>query len=103
MLALHNAEHTYLQPERFAFMQKRIKVEGASMQVRLSAVPDGRYSLTLYQDLNSNGKLDRNLLGMPAEPFGFSRNPVVRFGPPAYTATLFAVPATKTILIQMQD
>jgi uncharacterized protein (DUF2141 family) len=37
-------------------------------------VPPGTYALAIYHDLNSNGKLDKNLVGYPKEPFGFSNN-----------------------------
>lgn len=43
----------------------------------------GAYALTLFHDENANGKLD-TLFGIPREGFGFSRNPVVRFGAPRY-------------------
>ncbi|MEZ5715546.1 MAG: DUF2141 domain-containing protein [Paracoccaceae bacterium] len=38
-------------------------------------VENGTYGIAVFQDLNGNGKLDTNLLGLPREPYGFSRNP----------------------------
>jgi uncharacterized protein (DUF2141 family) len=32
----------------------------------------GTYGLTLIDDENENGKIDKNLIGMPKEGFGFS-------------------------------
>lgn len=32
----------------------------------------GEYVFSLYQDLNSNGKLDTNFIGIPREPVGIS-------------------------------
>ena len=32
-------------------------------------------AITLYQDLNANGKLDANPFGMPTEPWGASGQP----------------------------
>jgi uncharacterized protein (DUF2141 family) len=40
-------------------------------------------ALTLYQDLNDNGKLDANLLGIPSEPWGASGKPP-GFGAPTW-------------------
>ena len=34
----------------------------------------GAYAMALYQDVNSNGKIDKNLIGIPTEPYGFSNN-----------------------------
>ncbi len=46
-------------------------------------LPPGSYALALFHDENANRKLD-TILGIPREGFGFSRNPVVRFGAPRY-------------------
>jgi uncharacterized protein (DUF2141 family) len=37
-------------------------------------------ALTMFQDLDSDGKMNKNLLGMPTEPWGSSGTPGV-FGP----------------------
>ncbi len=43
-------------------------------------LPAGDYAVSVYHDLNSNGKLDKNIFGAPNEPYAFSRNykPVFR-------------------------
>lgn len=38
-------------------------------------------ALMVTQDLNGNGKLDRNLLGLPTEPWGASANPSAMAAP----------------------
>ncbi len=35
-------------------------------------LPTGECLFSIYQDVNSNGKIDTYLLGIPKEPFGFS-------------------------------
>ena len=55
-----------------------------SLDVRVGAVPPGRYAIQAFQDRDGNGTLARNLLGIPSEPFGLSRSPATRFGPPAF-------------------
>lgn len=42
-------------------------------------VPLGEYAIAVYHDKNDNDKLDKNMVGYPREPFGFSNNyrPVV--------------------------
>lgn len=37
-------------------------------------IPFGEYAIAVFQDLNNNKKLDKNLFGYPKEPFGFSKN-----------------------------
>ncbi|MDB5748117.1 MAG: hypothetical protein JWP72_2965 [Massilia sp.] len=47
-------------------------------------VPPGTWAVLAYQDENNNGELDRNLIGMPKEPYGFSRDARSKFGPPRF-------------------
>ncbi len=52
-------------------------------------VPHGHYALSLFHDVNSNTKLDKNWLGIPKEGYGFSRDPSIGFGPPGWDETVF--------------
>jgi uncharacterized protein (DUF2141 family) len=58
-------------------------VPATQHQLHFSDVPIGRYALSVFHDENSNRKLD-TIVGIPKEGFGFSRNPVIRFGPPRF-------------------
>ena len=49
----------------------------------MTQLQPGTYALTVVHDENLNHKLDTTL-GIPREGFGFSRNPVVRFGAPKF-------------------
>jgi uncharacterized protein (DUF2141 family) len=52
--------------------------------VAVKGVPTGTWAVLAYQDENGNGELDRNLVGMPKEAYGFSRDARGRFGPPGF-------------------
>jgi uncharacterized protein (DUF2141 family) len=58
-------------------------VPASAARLLFTNLPPGQYALALFHDENVNSKLD-TLLGIPREGFGFSRNPVVRFGAPRY-------------------
>ncbi len=53
----------------------------STMSFPLCGVSGDKVSLTLYQDLNGNGKLDRNVLGIPTEPWGASGQPAAMSAP----------------------
>lgn len=61
----------------------KLKVPASSRRIRFVGFTPGEYALTLFHDQNGNGRLDTTL-GIPREGFGFSRNPVVRFGAPRF-------------------
>jgi len=67
-----------------------------TMMVRIPGVAPGTYGLSLIHDENGNGKLDK-LGPVPTEGFGFSRNPAIRFGPPAFKDVSFPVSGEKTV------
>jgi uncharacterized protein (DUF2141 family) len=52
--------------------------------IAVPGVPKGTWAVLVYQDENENGELDRNLLGIPKENYGFSRDAAGRFGPPSF-------------------
>ncbi len=41
----------------------------------------GEYAIAVYHDVNGNGEMDRNFIGLPKEPYGFSNNARGSFGP----------------------
>ena len=55
------------------------------------SLPFGKYALAIFQDLNENGKLDKNLWGIPTEPYGFSNNPKAKWKKPTYEEAAFPI------------
>jgi uncharacterized protein (DUF2141 family) len=52
-------------------------------------VPAGRYAVAVGHDENGNRRMDKNLMGIPIEGWGTSRDAPARFGPPSYTDAVF--------------
>ena len=65
-------------------MTKSIPIKaGQNSGSILISLPNGDYAVSAFLDQNNNGKLDTKL-GIPSERFGFSNNPVIKFGAPTY-------------------
>jgi len=58
---------------------------------KLSDLPPGTYAIGVIHDQDNNGKLSTNAVGYPTEKFGFSNNPKVYFGPPAFEKAAFVL------------
>ena len=56
----------------------------------LTDVPAGEYALMVYYDENDNLEIDKNFIGIPTEPLGFSNNYRPK-GPPSYTRAAFSL------------
>ena len=55
----------------------------------IEGLKPGTYAIAVIQDLNGNGELDRNFLGIPKEPLAFSViTEIPRTSRPACTATI---------------
>lgn len=56
--------------------------------IPITQLPFGSYAVAIFHDLNGNGKLDKNTLGIPTEPYAFSNNPSVKWRSPTFAETL---------------
>ncbi len=57
----------------------------------LEGIPPGTYAIQTFQDVNANGEMDTNWLGIPLEPFGFSRDARPFLAKPRFKAVSFHV------------
>jgi len=59
-------------------------------------IPQGKYAIALFHDTNSNGRLDKNFLGIPKEGYGFSNNPQRGFSKPSFEQCSFRLQGNQT-------
>jgi uncharacterized protein (DUF2141 family) len=59
--------------------------------VVLHNIPAGIYAIEAYQDVNSNNQMDTSWLGLPLEPFGFSRDAVPFLSKPSFDQVKFTL------------
>jgi uncharacterized protein (DUF2141 family) len=60
-------------------------------------IPTGNYATAVFQNVTSDGKINKNLVGVPKEPCGFSKNHCGMFGPPDVAGAAFDVAEDKSI------
>ena len=90
MVAIFNSEGSFLKAPARA---SAAAAGQTGTKVVLKDLPEGEYAFAVYHDANSNGKMDKNPLGIPTEDYAFSNNAVGRMGPPSYASAKFALPA----------
>lgn len=59
--------------------------------VTLHDVEPGTYGVQVMHDVNGNGELDANMLGIPKEPWAFSNNAKGKFGPAKWKDVQFTI------------
>ena len=77
-----------------AVSQKKFSIDANANSVKIVSLDKlevgKKYVINVFQDMNGNEKLDRNFVGFPKEPFGFSNNVSALFGPPSYKELEFS-------------
>ena len=71
-----------------SFMQR---AQAGAMMFSTSGLPAGEYAVRIMHDVNDNGELDSNYIGMPTEPWAFSNNATGSFGPPGWDQVKFTL------------
>ncbi len=86
-----------------AFMRVVEPVTADPMPVSIEGLPHGLYAIALFHDRNDDAVLDRNILGIPTERFGFSGGARAVTGPPSYESAAFLFDNPSLLLfIEMQ-
>jgi len=65
-------------------------------------LPAGSYAVSLFHDENGNGVMDRNVIGLPLERYGFSRDARATMGPPSFADAAFELKADTHISITLK-
>lgn len=72
-LGLYNIPETFLSTtEQYKLIYQPVK--NLSEIIIIDSLPKGSYAISLMQDQNENGEMEKNFFGIPKEPYGFSTN-----------------------------
>jgi uncharacterized protein (DUF2141 family) len=81
-----------------------VPVSGAVMTITLKDIPPGRYAIESFQDVNANGKMDTSWIGLPLEPYGFSRDARATLSKPDFSSVSFMLaPGANSQTMHMQN
>jgi uncharacterized protein (DUF2141 family) len=88
-VALVNTKAGYEDEENYGFRLAEVKVKDLKAEYTFSHIPLGTYSVKAFHDLDGDEQIDKNLFGIPLEPYGFSNNVRGTFVAPSYESTRF--------------
>lgn len=88
VLTIYDSKKAWLKR---GMMQEKLEVNGADTVTFTLQLPPGEYAFHAYQDLDDNGKMKANFIGIPKEPTAVSNNAKGKFGPPKYKDAMVAV------------
>jgi len=88
MVAVYDEADQFLSKNMFDGSKNKVNNTG-TMKISLE-LPFGEYGISVFHDIDADGELDTNLIGIPKEPTGFSNNAKGKFGPPKYEQVKFS-------------
>lgn len=68
----------------------RFHPSGKQLTVELTDLDYGQYAVATYQDLDADGQIGKNMIGIPTDPYGFSNNYKPKIKAPAFKDCEFA-------------
>ncbi|MFN0035898.1 MAG: DUF2141 domain-containing protein [Saprospiraceae bacterium] len=88
-VAVYDRADAFLKVEKVRAQKIVPVIQTGSLKISLGNLPPGWYAVSSFHDVNGNGKLDTNLLGIPNEPYAFSNNARPRFRAPKWAEAVF--------------
>ncbi len=79
MVAVYESEAQFMKDMALAVAAQ---AKGETLSLPLCNLSGEEVAVMIYQDLDRNGKLNTNFMGIPSEPYGASGEP--SFGPPSW-------------------
>ncbi|MBM1107164.1 DUF2141 domain-containing protein [Aurantibacter crassamenti] len=88
--------------EHKVVIKDKLTVNSTGFEITKDLV-ENTYAVSLYIDMNGNGELDKNMFGIPKEPYCFSRNYRPKLSAPDFDDCSFLVSKDTKITLELID
>lgn len=89
-VALYDNKVNFMVEEKAMLHNYKLTATENQMLV-ITGLPFGDYAFAIFQDENENQILDKNIFGVPTEPYGFSENPKAKWRLPSFQESSFSL------------
>lgn len=72
--ALYSSENGFPSDASKSIKTAKIVPSDGKASLNFTQIPEGKYAVAIFQDINGDGKLNTNIFGIPKEGYGFSNN-----------------------------
>jgi uncharacterized protein (DUF2141 family) len=102
-LGLYDAAH-YPDDKSVPLASADVPASSGVITISLKDLPPGRYAIESFQDINANGRMDISWLGLPLEPYGFSRDARPFLSKPGFNEVAFTLlPGENSQTLRLQN
>ncbi len=89
-------------PDGEGMVTVRVPVAGPTTSCTFSNLEPTTYAVAVVHDENSNGKLDKNFVGVPSEGYGVSNNKTYALSAPKWDESIFALVPSESKTLQVK-
>ncbi|MEX0297948.1 MAG: DUF2141 domain-containing protein [Kordiimonas sp.] len=93
-IAIFNSKENWLKKPIYTSI---LNAQNDAISYTNTDMPHGEYAIAVYHDVNGNEEMDRNFIGLPKEPYGFSNNARGSFGPAKWKKAKLQVDSSKQL------
>jgi uncharacterized protein (DUF2141 family) len=76
----------------------KAEIKNNKCLIVINDLKPGKYAFRYFHDENNNATMDKSMLGIPKEGFGFSNNAKGTFGPPSFDKQIFDFKSATTLI-----
>lgn len=89
--AIANASNRGMMPDKGRLVGMSLRARPGEQSVVFPDLSPGRYAVIVIHDENDDGRLDKNLLGLPTEGYGFGNDAKVFLAAPSFDAAAIPI------------
>lgn len=104
LVAVYKSAEDYENGLAYAIQKINVPVTDKKQVLEITGLDFGPYGIKMFQDINDDGALNKNFVGIPKEPYGFSNDAKATFSAPDFEETVFVFGAeNKAISIVLNN
>jgi len=82
-VSLYDKRDAFLVKDQF-IQKRRAKIVNGRAEVVCENIPFGKIAVGSYHDIDNDETYDKNIIGLPVEPYAFSKPPVCNWRKPRF-------------------
>ena len=103
-VAVYDHPDAFLEQDRVRYKSIIPIEQTGPLKLSLGNLKAGNYAISCFHDLNDNGRLDTNWMGIPTEPYGFSNNARPAFRAPKWKEAAFNLTSSgRSISVRLEQ
>lgn len=88
-IGIYDDADKFCKENEFIFANDFTVDKTGIIDIKIPEFPHGTYAVAMYHDVNGNGEMDKNLVGIPKEPYAFSNNVNAKWSEPSFEEAQF--------------